>query len=107
MVDEVFSFLMGRIEHSFRELLDTGEHKEVVIGGDGNSYMRSCRAGVQASNARLQAGVLPGCKTPPRQVCKGLKAACVLSSTPPPCHRGIVRNLRGLPGFWEGGLLEV
>jgi len=24
MVDEVFSFLMGRIENSFRELLDTG-----------------------------------------------------------------------------------
>jgi hypothetical protein len=26
MVDEVFSFLAGRIEHSFRELLDTGEY---------------------------------------------------------------------------------
>lgn len=24
MVDEVFSFMTGRIEHSFRELLDTG-----------------------------------------------------------------------------------
>lgn len=32
MVDEIFSFMVGRIENSFRELLDTGVYRLQQVG---------------------------------------------------------------------------
>lgn len=63
MVDEVFSFLTGRIEHSFRELLDTGGHLYQVLSDDVKSHIHnhSSREGVQALCSSLQAPL--SCKT--------------------------------------------